>query len=380
MDFSFSEEQQLLRDTLRSFLDRRYGFAARYAAARTESGWRPEIWQALARELGILGMPLPERSGGLGGDPVSAMVVMEEFGRALVIEPYLESVILCGGLLARAGGARADAVLAQMVRGEAVVALAWAEAQSGYDFARIETSARRDGRGWRLDGRKSVVMAAPWATQLLVSARTSGGAGDRAGVSLFILDKLTPGITVSAYPTVDGRRAADLLLDGVRLPADALLGGEGAALDSLEQAGDEAIAAISAEAVGVLEILLRDTVAYTQQRRQFGQPIANFQVLQHRMVDMYMEIEMARSATLLATLKLSAPSQERAIAASGARVTVSKACRFVGQNAVQLHGGMGMTDELSVGHYFKRATMIEAEFGSADFHLQRHAALTRATA
>lgn len=378
MDFNFTEEQELLRNTLRSFLQDRYPFEQRRAASGAPSGWRPQIWKSLAEDLGVLGMSLPERAGGLGGDPTGTLVVMEELGRALVIEPYLETVVLCGGLLARAGGARADEVLARIGRGEAIVAWAWAEPNSRYDFASLSTTARRQGGGWRLDGVKSVVSAAPWASYMLVTARTSGATTERAGISLFLVDKATRGLSTSDYPTIDGRRAADVVLEDVVVPADALLGEAGQALASLEQAGDEGIAALSAEALGVLATLLRDTVEYTKQRRQFGQPLSSFQVLQHRMVDMYMELEMARSATYLATLKLHATPLERALAASAAKVTVSKACRFVGQNAIQLHGGMGMTDELAVSHYFKRATSIEAEFGTVDFHLARHARLSRA--
>ena len=220
-------------------------------------------------------------------------------------------------------------------------------------------------------------MAAPWASQLLVTARTGGSVGERSGVSLFLFDRATRGVTLADYPTIDGRRASDLTFDGLHLPADALIGEEGRAMDFLDEAGDQAIAAICAEALGVLGVLQHDTVEYTKQRRQFGQAIANFQVLQHRLVDMYMEAQMAQSATYLVTFKLAGTALERALAASAAKVTVNKACRFVGQNAIQLHGGMGMTDETAVSHYFKRATMIEAEFGSVDFHLTRHAALMR---
>lgn len=377
MDFSFSEEQDLLRDSLRSFLQDQYSFEVRRATLRTPQGWRPELWRSLATDLGILSMQFPERVGGLNADAVSTMVVMEELGRALVVEPYLETVVICGGLLARSGSALADEALSQIGSGERVVAFAWSEPGSRYDFAAVSTSARREKNGWRLDGVKSVVTAAPWASHLLVTARTGGSAGERAGVSLFLVEKSTAGITASDYPTIDGRRASDIVFDAVRVPADALIGAEGQSLEVIEQIADAAIAAISAEAVGVLSRLQRDTVEYTRQRKQFGQPLSAFQVLQHRMVDMYMEVEMAQSAMYLATLKLPASALERSLAASVAKVTVNKACRFVGQNAVQLHGGMGMTDELAVSHYFKRATMIEAEFGSVDFHLARHAALKR---
>ncbi|HKT73159.1 MAG TPA: acyl-CoA dehydrogenase family protein [Steroidobacteraceae bacterium] len=380
MDFSFSEEQELLRNSLRSFLNDRYTFEQRRAASRSASGWRPELWSALAEDIDILGLSLPERTGGLGGDPVTTMVVMEELGRALVIEPYLESNIICGGLLSRAGGEHADTVLRAMGRGKQIVAFAWAEPGARYELSTVATRATREGGGWRLNGAKAVVTAAPWASKLLVTARTGGAVTDRGGLSLFLIDKDTAGVGTSDYPTVDGRRASDVVFENVHVSAQALIGSEGAAIDTLELATDEAIAASSAEALGVLSRLHSDTVEYARQRRQFGQPISSFQVLQHRMVDMYMEVEMARSATYLVTLNLQAARRERQLAASAAKVTVSKACRFVGQNAVQLHGGMGMTDELAVGHYFKRATVIEAEFGTVDFHLARHAALSRSAA
>ncbi len=376
MDFSFSEEQQMLRSSLRAFLQDRYAFEARRAALST-SGWRPELWRALGQELGVLALAFPERVGGLDADAVSTLVVMEELGRALVVEPYLDSVVVCGGLLRRAGGAVADAALSGIGSGEQVMALAWSEPQARYNFAAVNTRAQRSGDGWILNGAKAVVIAAPWATQLLVTARTSGETQDRDGISLFLVDKATARITVSEYPTVDGRRAGDIVFNDVLLSADALIGEEGLALPLIEQVADEAIAALCAEALGVASRLLDDTIDYTRQRRQFGQPIAQFQALQHRMVDMYMQLEMARSATYLATMKLAADPIERALAASTAKVTVANACKFIGQNAVQLHGGMGMTDELAVSHYFRRATVIESEFGSADFHLARHVRLSR---
>lgn len=374
MDFSFTDEQRQLRDSVRAFLAQRYPFEARRAASRSEAGWRPEIWQALADELGVLALPLPTDDGGLDGDPVATMILMEEFGESLLIEPFLETVVVGGGLLRAAGGEVAEAELREIAAGRSRIALAWAEPTSRFRFDDVATSAVRDGNGWRLDGAKAVVTAAPWATRLLVTARTG------EGLSLFLVDPDTQGVILSPYPTIDGRRAADIRFEGAALPATALVGPEGGALPLIEAAGDAVIAAIGAEAVGVMRRLLADTIAYTRQRRQFGQAIADFQVLQHRMVDMFMQIEMATSAVYLATLKLGAEPAERARAASAAKVTIGRASRFVGQNAVQLHGGMGMTDELAIGHYFKRATVIETEFGSADYHLDRFAKLSRAAA
>jgi alkylation response protein AidB-like acyl-CoA dehydrogenase len=379
MNFSFSNEQEQLRNSLRSLLQDRYTFEWRGISVRSPAGLRTEAWSWFA-ELGILAMSLPERAGGLQMEPASTMVVMEELGRALVIEPYLETVVMCGGLFVRAGGSRANQLLAQIGRGEAVVVLALDEPTSRYDPTNVSASARHDGSQWQLDGLKSMIIGAPWATQLLVAARTNGKPGERSGLSLFLIDKAAPGVTLTECATIDGRRAADIALHRVRVPNDALIGEEGRAIDNIERAIDEGIAALGAEAVGVLEQMHHDTLEYSKQRRQFGQPIGKLQVLQHRMVDMYMEIELARSAVYLATLKLSAPAHERALAAAVAKVSVNKACRLVGQNAMQMHGGIGMTDEMIVSHHFKRASTIELQLGTTDFHLARYAALASRSA
>jgi alkylation response protein AidB-like acyl-CoA dehydrogenase len=374
IDFALTQEQEQLRDTVRVWLQDHYSFEQRCAAVRSPSSFRPAVWSAFANDLGILAMTFPERVGGSGLDAVATMVVMEEFGRALVLEPYLETVVICGGLLAEAGGGRAERMLERIGAGQDVLALAAFEATSRYDIANIATSARRDGGGWLLDGTKAVVAAAPWASHLLVVARTVGNRGERKGLSLFLVPCSAPGVTLNSYPTIDGRRAADVTLARVRVPADGLIGTEGEAIEMIEPSIDTAIAAQSAEAVGLLAKLHDDTLDYAKQRRQFGQPIGRFQVLQHRLVDMYIEVELARSAAYLATLRLTAPAAERSRAASAAKVTINKACRMIGQSAVQIHGGMGMTDELAVSHAFKRATAIELELGTTDFHLARYAA------
>lgn len=377
MDFALTHEQVLLRDSLQTFLRQQYGFAARQAALHSLEGRRADIWKRFA-ELGILGAAFPERVGGLGGGAAETMIVMQAFGSALVFEPYLEACVIAGGLLSRAGGSRADEALDSIAKGESLIVPAWAETATHFGFERVCTRATRDDRGWVLSGRKIVVIAAPWATQLLVSARTGGADDDRDGISLFLIDKSAAGIRLLEYPTMDGRRAADVIFDGVRVSNDSLIGEVGGALASLERAGDEAIAAISAEAVGILKRMLADTLDYAKQRKQFGQTIASFQVLQHRMVDMHLQIEMAESASYRATLSLDAEPRERMLAASAAKVVIAEACRFVSQNAVQLHGGVGMTEELALGSYFKRAMMIVNEFGSADHHLARHARLEAA--
>lgn len=377
MDFALDQEQTMLRDNLQSLLRQQYGFSFRQAALHSPSGWRADLWQRFA-ELGLLGAAIPERAGGLGGGAAETMIIMQELGVALVLEPYLETCVIAGGLLERAGGPYADEALRSIVQGQSVIAPAWAEVTTHYGFEHVATRAERKVDTWMLNGRKCMVVAAPWADRLLVSARTEGADDDRAGISLFLVDRNAAGVTLIEYPTMDGRRAADVIFDEVRVRHDALIGEAGAALPSLERAGDEAIAAISAEAVGILKRMLADTLDYAKQRKQFGQTIASFQVLQHRMVDMHLQIEMAESASYRATLSLDAEPRERMLAASAAKVTIAEACRFVSQNAVQLHGGVGMTEELALGSYFKRAMMIVNEFGGINHHLARHARLEAA--
>lgn len=381
MDFGLSKEQELLRDSVTKYLAGRYDLAESRKIATTGDGWNPDVWRAFAEDLGILGATLPEDVGGMGGGSVELMVVAEALGHALVIEPYVDTVVLGGGLLGRAGGNRAQTVLEAIAEGTAVTAFAALEPTSGPLFHDVSTTARREGDEWVLDGEKTVVTSAPLATHLLVTARTAGDRADTQGISLFLVDfdpqNPPAGVQMHPYRTIDDRRAADLVFTGLRLPADALLGDEGSAWPSVTRAVDEGIAAISSEAVGLMRKVLADTVEYAKQRQQFGQPIGSFQALQHRMVDMYMEVEQAVSAAYLAVLHLDADDETRARATSAAKATISRAARFVGQNAVQLHGGMGMTEELAVGHYFKRLTAIEYEFGTAEQHIARYATITR---
>jgi alkylation response protein AidB-like acyl-CoA dehydrogenase len=373
MDFNLSKEQELLRDGLGRFLSTRYDLEKSRAAAKTGSGWQPDIWRGFADELGILGAALPEDVGGIGGGPVEVMVIAEALGHALVVEPYVDTIVVAAGLLQRAGGPAAKALLQKVVAGSAIVALAAAEPTSGEQWQDVSTVADRDGDEWVLRGSKIVAMSAPLATHLLITARTPGG------LSLFLVEteSASTGIETHNYRTVDDRRAADLVFDGLRLPASALLGEEGDAWPSLARARDEGAATICSEAVGCMRKVLADTVEYCKQRQQFGQPIGSFQVLQHRMVDMYMELEQAVAAVYLAVLNLEAEPDARARAVSAAKATTGRAARFIGQQAVQLHGGMGMTEELAIGHYFKRLTALQFEFGSTDFHVARYAQLTK---
>ncbi|NLV80572.1 MAG: pimeloyl-CoA dehydrogenase small subunit [Rhodococcus sp.] len=381
MDFSLSKEQELLRDSVTKYLEARYDLARSRKVATIGDGWQPEVWRAFADDLGILAATLPEDVGGIGGGPVELMVIAEALGHALVVEPFVDAVVLGGGLLGRAGGGRARSVLEAIGAGEAVTALAAAEPTSGPVLHDVATTARRDGDGWLLDGSKIVVSSAPLATHLLVTARTAGDRLDTDGISLFLVDfdvhSPPDGVTAHPYRTIDDRRAADLEFSGLRLPADALVGEVDRAWPSLALAIDTATTAVAAEGVGAMRKVLADTVEYCKQREQFGQPIGHFQVLQHRMVDMFMELEQAVSAVYLAVLHLDAADTERARAVSAAKATIGRAARFIGQNAVQLHGGMGMTEELAVGHYFKRLTAIEYEYGTAEQHIARYAELTR---
>ncbi len=373
MDFTFSAEQELLRDGLSKFLAGRYDLETSRAAAKSGPGWQPDIWHSFAEELGILGAALPEEVGGIGGGAVEVMLIAEALGHALVIEPYVDTAVVAAGLLLRSGSTAAGPVLEEIASGTAIVALAAAEAESGDRWQDVQTTASRDGDDWVLSGDKIMVMNAPVATHLLITAQTAGG------ISLFLVDVTTlpAGLTLHSYRTVDDRRAADLELRELRLPGDALLGAEGEAWPSIAQARDEGATAVCAEAVGNMRKVLADTVEYAKQRQQFGQPIGSFQALQHRMVDMHMELEQSVSAVYLAVLNLETDAHTRARSVSAAKATIGRAARFIGQNAVQLHGGMGMTEELAIGHYFKRLTAVQYEYGSTDYHVTRYAKLTR---
>ncbi len=371
MDFNYTDTQEMLRDTLARYCQDNYSFDARNKMMARPEGRDPGIWTAMAQELGILGAPFSEEMGGLGGGALENQIMMEQLGEVIAIEPYLQTIVLGGGALKATGGTMADHMIPQIIDGSAIIAFAYAEPQGRYDLANLRVTARKEGAGYVLNGHKSVVYAAPWATHLLVSARTGGSQRETDGVSLFLIDAHGPGITRRDYPTVDGFMASEIYFENASISADALLGGEGTALPIIEQIVDEATVAVCAEACGVTRKLHAGTLEYARQRTQFGQPIARFQVLQHRMVDMFMEVEQALSMTTMATLKLDLPANERMAAVSSCKAKVSRACKFVGQNAIQTHGGIGITQELAIGHYFKRATMIEGQFGSADHHYDR---------
>ena len=376
MDFNFTEEQGMIRDSLARLIREKYDFETRMGFVESESGWSPEIWAQIA-ELGLFMAPFSEADGGLGGGPIDAMIVMEEFGKGLVIEPFVPSVVCGGGFLKHGGNAaQKEQHLEAIMSGESVFAFAYAEPRGRYNLADLETTAKQDGSGYVLNGHKAVVVAAPWADKLIVTARTSGGRRDEGGVSVFVVDKDAKGVTTRDYPTVDGRRASEVYFENVSVGADALIGEADNGLGLIEQVVDEAIAATCAEAMGAMGVAHQMTVEYSRQRKQFGVAIGKFQVLQHRMVDMFMEHEQSISMTYMATLKLGEDAVTRKKAASAAKVRIGQAGRFVGQEAIQIHGGMGMTDELAVGHYFKRLTIIDSEFGNVDHHLRRYTALS----
>ncbi|MCW8836828.1 MAG: acyl-CoA dehydrogenase family protein [Rhodospirillales bacterium] len=379
MDFAFTEEQELLRDSVQRFVRENYPFDKRNKLAETEAGFSSENW-AMFAELGWLALPFSEVDGGLDGTVIDTMIMMEEFGKGLTLEPYFPTVVLGGGAMRRAASpAQREAVLPGVIEGTTHLALAYAEEQGRYNLADVATTARADGDGFVLNGRKSVVLNGTAADWLIVSARTAGKQGDAEGVSLFLIDSSTKGIDRRGYRTQDGGRAAEVTLEDVRVSGDALMGEAGAGLAVLEAVIDEAIVAIAAEAVGAMTALNAATVEYSKTRVQFGTPIGKFQALQHRMVEMFMETEQTKSLLYRAAMSMDSGRPDAARCVSALKVQTGKAGRFVGQQAVQIHGGMGMTYELNVGHYFKRLTMINSLFGNIDYHMRRFAALDGTT-
>ena len=375
MDFNLSEEQQLLRDSVERFVRADYAFDKRRQLCASEAGFSRQNWRKMA-ELGWLGVALPEEYGGTGGGAVETMVVMEAFGRGLVLEPYFATVVLGGNfLLLGAGEAAKRALLPKLVAGELLLAFAQAEPQSRYDLFDVGLKASKVKGGFTLSGRKGVVLHGGQADKLVVSARTRGKQRDEAGITLFLVDGKAAGLTRRDYPTVDGLRAAELNFEEVKVEAADVLGEVDDGLSLMERVVDRGIAALAAEAVGCMQVLHDQTNEYLKTRVQFGQPIGRFQVLQHRMVEIFMELEQSRSMCYLATLKLAEDYGVATKSCSAAKVQIGRSGRFIGQQAVQLHGGMGMTDELSVGHYFKRLTMIDVMFGNTDHHLKRYARL-----
>ncbi|RPH65702.1 MAG: pimeloyl-CoA dehydrogenase small subunit [Burkholderiales bacterium] len=382
MDFQYSQEQQQLADAVGRLFEKSYDFEARKRIVGSVDGWSPDAWAAMA-EMGLLMIPFAADDGGFGGGVTDLIATMEAIGAALVVEPFA-STLLGGRLVANAcSAAQREALLPGVIDGSTKLAFAHAERASRYALNQVETkavkAAKGDG-GWRLDGEKVVVLHAPMADRLIVSARTSGEATDAGGISLFVVDPKAAGVTTKTYRTVDNLRAADIAFAGATLPADALLGEPGAAFDAIDEAVDFATVLACCEAVGAMKFANEATLEYLKTRKQFGVPIGAFQALQHRMVDMTISAEQARSICLLACAKLDAAARgeieaaERRRVVSAAKVKTADACRHVGQEAIQLHGGMGMTQEMKVAHTFKRLTMIAQQYGDVDHHLERFAA------
>ena len=374
MDFSFTEEQNLIRNTVQSFLADNYDFETRRAIVAGEEGFRRDYWQQFS-SLGLLAAPFPEDLGGLGGGPVEVMITMQAFGSALVVEPYVPTVVLCGTLLQHGGNAKQRQLIQGICDGSTLWSLAFAEPQSRFNLADVQLTAKEKDGGYVLQGQKAVVLGAPYADKLIVVGRTSGARFDQEGITLFLVDKNAKGVSLQGYPTVDGHRAAEVTFDAVEVASSQVLGAIGGGYPLLVHAVDKGIMAVSAEATGAMKVLNDATVEYSKTRKQFGVPIGKFQVLQHRMVDMFMAYEQSLSMVYMMALKMEEDAAQRTKAASSAKVQIGKAGYYIGEQSVQIHGGMGMTDELNIGHYFKRLTMINTLFGDSDYHLKRYGQL-----
>ncbi|MGB5902801.1 MAG: pimeloyl-CoA dehydrogenase small subunit [Xanthobacteraceae bacterium] len=372
MDFDLSEEQRLLKDSVDGLLNDSYDFEQRKKYGAEKAGWSKAVWGKLA-EQGLLGLPFAEADGGFGAGAVETMIVMQAFGRALVLEPYLPTVIIAGGFLRHGGSAAQKAAhIPGIIDGSKTFAFAQLEKNSRYDLNDVATTAKKKGDGWIIDGEKFVVLNGEAADTLVVTARTKGGQTDRDGIGVFLVPRDAKGVTVKGYPTQDGMRAADITFTGVEVGADAALGDPANGLPLIERVVDEARTALCAEAVGAMDESLKITVEYIKTRKQFGVPIGSFQALQHRAADMFVFTEQARSMAMLATMASDFnDAKERAASVAAAKVQVGKSSKFVGQQSIQLHGGIGMTMEASIGHYFKRLSIIETTFGDTDYHLRR---------
>jgi alkylation response protein AidB-like acyl-CoA dehydrogenase len=370
MEFNYSEEQLALQDTLQRFISRDYDFDKRRKFSASRLGYSAETWSQFA-ELGLLALPFPEEFGGLGGNAVDIMLVMEQFGHGLLLEPYLSTIVTCGGLIRDAASEpMKQKLLPQIAAGAVKIALAGYEAAGRYDLSYVGCTAQESGGSWRLAGRKAVVLDGASADYFLVSARSGGNISDRDGISLFLVPRDAKGLTVAAYPTQSGARAADLLLENVTVSGEALIGAPSRAFPVIERAVDRAIAALCAEAVGIINALNQATLNYLKTRKQFGVAIGTFQALKHKMADMLIAAEQSRSMAIIAAVHADLPdAAERHRAISAAKAYIGQAGRLVGQHAVQMHGGMGVVDELIVSHYFKRLTMIDLSLGDADYHL-----------
>jgi pimeloyl-CoA dehydrogenase small subunit len=375
MDFDLSEEQRLLKDSVEGLLADSYDFEQRKKNSAAKKGWSDEVWKKFA-EQGLLGLPFAEADGGFGAGAIETMIVMEAMGKALVVEPYLATVVLGGGFLRHGGSeAQRQAHVPSIIDGSKTLAFAQLEKNSRYDLGDVTTTAKKKGSGYVISGEKFVVGNGDSADTFVVTARTKGGQRDRDGVGVFLVPANAKGVRAKGYPTQDGLRAANVTFEQVEVGADAVLGDAEKGLPLVERVVDEARIALCSEAVGAMDESLKTTIEYLKTRQQFGQNIGKFQALQHRGSDMFVALEQARGITMYGTMAVSYDdAKERSTAIAATKVQVGRSLKYIGQQSIQLHGGVGMTMEYKIGHYFKRLTMIESTFGDADYHLRRIAA------
>ena len=371
MNFELSEEQKMIQQSVERFVQENYDLPKRVEISSKDPGYSKDYWGSMA-ELGWLGLPFNEEDGGFGGNQIDTLVIMEQFGKGLVLEPFLANVVLGGGAIQMGGSEELKKeILPSLIEGTKQVTLAYAEQQSRFDLEDVATSARLDGDKYIINGQKSMVLNAESADHLVIVTRTSGGQVDEEGITLFLVDSDTKGLEKLNFPTVDGLRASEITLENVEVGTERIIGDIDKGFEILKAVSNNGILALCAEAVGAMEILYKDTVEYTQQREQFDHPLSDFQVLQHRMVDMFMEYEQCKSLLFRATMETIQDPEMAQKTIHALKHLIGKSGIFVGENAVQLHGGMGVTEELRIGHFFKRLLVIDSQFGNADFHLDK---------
>ena len=375
MNFELSEEQKMIQQSVERFVQENYDLTNRVKISSEDPGYSQDYWTAMA-ELGWLGLAFSEEDGGFGGNQIDTLVLMEQFGKGLVLEPFLANIVLGGGAIKRGGTpAIKESVLPNLIEGNLQLTLAYAEEQSRFDIEDVATAAREDGNNFIINGKKSMELNAESADKIVVVTRTSGSQVDEDGISLFLVDATSKGVERENFPTVDGLRASEITFTDVEVSSDNLIGEKDKGFSILQAVVNDAILALSAEAVGAMEVLYKDTVEYTQQREQFDHPLSDFQVLQHRMVDMFMEYEQCKSLLLRATMETVQDPILAQRTVHALKHLIGKSGIFVGESAVQLHGGMGVTEELRIGHFFKRLLVIDSQFGNSDFHLDKFTSL-----
>ena len=371
MNFELSEEQKMIQQSVERFVQENYDLTNRVKISSEDPGYSKEYWGSMA-DLGWLGLAFDEEDGGFGGNQIDTLVLMEQFGKGLVLEPFLANIVLGGGIIKRAASsAIKESIIPSLMEGKLQITLAYAEEQSRFDIEDVATAAREKDGGFVINGKKSMVLNAESADKIIVVTRTSGSQVDENGISLFIVDASSEGVEKQNFPTVDGLRASEITFEDVKVSSEALVGEKDKGFKILQAVVNDAILALSAEAVGAMEVLYKDTVEYTQQREQFDHALSDFQVLQHRMVDMFMEYEQCKSLLFRATLETVEDPDLAQRTVHALKHLIGKSGIFVGESAVQLHGGMGVTEELRIGHFFKRLLVIDSQFGNADFHLDK---------